>query len=315
MDRFRCLEAFVQVAEMRSVSRAAAVIGISKSVVSERVSQLERLVGQTLLFRSTRRIRLTEAGEQVYPLYADLVARLRDLPDNVSAEPSRLKGRLRVASVIDLGVAEMSSAVSTFARDNPELEIELVVGESLVNPVDDGFDLTLHYRRIRNDRVHQQAIARVETAVFAAPAYLAKHGVPETPQELQGHTCIGYSQQVTVNEWNASEWHFVRHGQRETVPVVLRARSNSGHVLTRWAVDGLGIAVLPRLRVQGTDYAHALREILPGYETPSLQLYASYGRAFRHTLKVTRFVASLREALNPAQGLSNPSPESEGTQG
>ncbi len=300
MDRFRCLEAFVQVAEMRSVSRAAGVIGVSKSVISERVSQLEKLVGQTLLFRSTRRIRLTEAGEQAYPLFADLVARLRELTQTVDAEPSRLKGRLRVASVIDLGVAEISSAVSAFASENPELEIELVVGDSLVNPVDDGFDVTLHFRRIRNDRVHQLPVSRVETAVYAAPAYLAAHGTPATPQALREHACIGYSQQVTVNEWNSSEWHFIRDGQRETVAVVLRARANSGHVLTRWAADGHGIAVLPRARARGTEYEQALEQILVDYETPSLQLYASYGRAFRHTLKVSRFVASLRAALDPA---------------
>lgn len=300
MDRFRCLEAFVQVAEMRSVSRAAAVIGVSKSVVSERVSQLEKLVGQTLLFRSTRRIRLTEAGEQAYPLYADLVARLRDLPDQAGEGTSLLKGRLRVASVIDLGVSEISSAVSAFARENPELEVELVVGESLVNPVDDGFDVTLHFRRIRNDRVHQQGIASVATGVYAAATYLEKHGVPESPRDLRNHVCIGYSQQVTVNEWNSSEWHFSRDGVRETVPVVLRARSNSGHVLTRWAADGHGIAVLPASRVQGTEYERSLRQILHGYRTPSLQLYASYGRAFRHTLKVTRFIESLRTALGSA---------------
>lgn len=297
MDRFRCLEAFVQVAEMRSVSRAAAVIGVSKSVVSERVSQLEKLVGQTLLFRSTRRIRLTEAGQQAYPLYADLVARLRDLPDQVSQEASPLKGRLRVASVIDLGVSEISSAVSAFARENPELEMELVVGESLVNPVDDGFDVTLHFRRIRNDRVHQQVIASVATAVYVASEYLEAHGEPQSPKDLSDHACIGYSQQVTVNEWNASEWYFTRDGVQETVPVVLRARSNSGHVLTRWAADGHGIAVLPTSRVEGTEYERSLRRILAEYQTPSLQLYASYARAFRHTRKVNRFVESLRTAL------------------
>lgn len=287
---------------MRSVSRAAEVLGVSKSVVSERVSQLERLVGQPLLFRSTRRIRLTEAGEEAYPLYADLVARLRDLQPSGGAEPAQLSGRLRVASIIDVGVTDMSAQISAFVREYPQLEVELVVGEGLVNPVDDGFDITLHYRRMRSDRIHQQAVARVPTAVYASPAYLEVHGMPRVPADLEHHRCIGYSQQVTVNNWNASRWEFAARGATHAVKVMLGARSNSGLVLRRWAIDGHGVAILPRLRAEDAARESALVELLPGYEAPSLWLYASYARTQRHTLKVTRFIARLRAGFAAVTG-------------
>jgi DNA-binding transcriptional LysR family regulator len=297
MDRYKCLEAFVQVAEMGSVSRAAAALSVSKSVVSERLSQLEALVGQTMLLRTSRRVRLSEAGAAAYPVYADLVARMRELETSLAALPARLSGRLRVASTIDIGVSELAEMVSAFARIHTGLSVELVVGDRMVNPVEDGFDVTLHYRRLASDRIEQAWLADVPTAVYAAPEYLASHGTPRAPEDLAHHRCIGYSQQLTVNDWNSSEWVFDGETGEHRVRVQLAARSNSGLVLRRLAIDGHGIAVLPRFRAASAVADGALLEVLPDHRPPRLSLYASYAATQHETLKIARFIEALREGF------------------
>ena len=297
MDRYKCLEAFVQVAEMGSVSRAATALNVSKSVVSERVSQLEQLVGQTLLLRTSRRVRLSEAGAAAYPGYADLVARMRELETSLAALPTQLSGRLRVASTIDIGVVELAELVSAFARANAELSVELVVGDRMVNPVEDGFDVTLHYRQLATDRIEQAWLVDVPTAVYASPDYLARYGTPATPADLARHRCIGYSQQVTVNDWNSSEWLFDGEAASHRVRVQLAARSNSGLVLRRLAIDGHGAAVLPRFRVASCVAEGRLVALLDGYSPPRLSLYASYAATQHETLKIARFIDALREGF------------------
>jgi len=299
MDRYKCLEAFVHVAEMGSVSRAAQALNVSKSVVSERISQLEALVGRPLLVRTTRSVTLSEAGAAAYPVYADLVARLGDMGNSLGAAPDQLTGRLRVASVIDIGVTEIATHLSKFLSQNPALCVELVVGNSMVNPVDDGFDVTLHYRQLATDRVTQEIVGSLPIAPYASPAYLAVHGVPTSPEELRDHRCLGYSQQVTVNDWNSSEWQFVFRGKMLPVKVALAARSNSGLVLRQLAVDGHGIAVLPRLRAQECVRAGSLVELMPEFLGTSLKLYASFPATQRDTLKITRFIEALKAGFAP----------------
>ncbi|MFW5662057.1 MAG: LysR family transcriptional regulator, partial [Oceanicaulis sp.] len=169
MDRMKLLEAFVTVAETGNISRAAEALHVSKSVISQRLSQFEERLGRPLLHRTTRRVSLTEAGDQAYPVCADIVARVRELENTLRAAPNTLTGRLRIASAIDIGVSEVAAISSAFYRSNPGLDLELVVSDSAVSPADDGFDVTLHYRKLTDRRLIQHPVARVETAVYASP--------------------------------------------------------------------------------------------------------------------------------------------------
>jgi DNA-binding transcriptional LysR family regulator len=297
MDRMKLLEAFVTVAETGSISRAAAAMHVSKSVISQRLSQLEERLGRPLLHRTTRRVSLTEAGDQAYPACADIVARVRDLENTLRAAPNALNGRLRIASAIDIGVTEVAAITSAFYGANPRLDLELVVSDSAVSPADDGFDVTLHYRKLLDRRLIQHKIASVETGLYASPDYLARKGAPGHPDELSGHDCLGYSQQVTVNAWQTHRWVFERGGASTTARVRLKAMSNSGHVLRRWAEDGAGLAVLPRFRAAADVASGALTPVLTGWRSTALDLFASHARAQNETLKMTGFITALQDGF------------------
>jgi len=294
MDRMKQLEAFVLVAETESISRAAEALHVSKSVVSQRLSQLEASVRGPLLHRTTRRVSLTEAGDKAYPVCADIVARLRDLENLLRDRAHTLSGRLRVASAIDIGVREVAAITSAFHRENPQLDLELVVSDSAVSPADDGFDVTLHYRELTDRRLVQHPVCRVETGLYASPEYLARRGAPASPEALAEHDCLGYSQQVTVNAWKTHRWALARGGETVTARVRLLSMSNSGLVLLRWVVDGAGLAVLPRFRAAAELAGGRLVPVLTDWSTEALQLYASHGRAQNDTLKMTAFIEALK---------------------
>ncbi len=312
MDRLKLLEAFVRVAETGSISRAAASLRVSKSVVSQRLSQLEDALGQSLLHRTTRRISLTEAGSGAYPACADIVARVRDLENTLRETPGSLSGRLRVAAAIDIGVSELAAAASKFYRLHDQLDVEIIASDSAVSPADDGFDFTLHYRKLSDPRLVQHRVASIGTGVYAAPAYLSRRGEPQDPDALSAHDCLGYSQQVTVNDWDATQWTFLRPGEIRKAAVRLKARSNSGLVLRRFAEDGLGLAVLPHRRAHDAVKAGRLRRVLPEWRAPTLELFASCARAQADTLKMRAFVSFLsahfKGAETPAAGAVETSP-------
>jgi DNA-binding transcriptional LysR family regulator len=300
LDRLKLLEAFITVAETESISRAAQALHVSKSVISQRLSQLEESLGRSLLHRTTRRVSLTEAGAEAYPVCGDIVARVRDLENTLRAAPNHLSGRLRIASAIDIGVKEIAAITSAFHRENPALDLELIVSDSAVSPADDGFDVTLHYRQLVDRRLVQHKVTVVETGLYASPAYLARKGAPDKPEDLPGHDCLGYSQQVTVNAWHTHQWVFQRAGVTSTARVRLKALSNSGHVLRRWAEDGAGLAVLPKFRAASDVAAGTLVPVLTGWSTPSLDLFASHARAQNETLKMTGFITALQAGFENA---------------
>lgn len=310
MDRLKLLEAFVKVAETGSISRAAAALRVSKSVVSQRVSQLEDAIGRILLHRTTRRISLTEAGSDAYPACADIVARVRDLENSLRDAPGSLSGRLRVAAAIDIGVSELAAAASEFYRLHNQLDVEIIASDSAVSPADDGFDFTLHYRKLSDPRLVQHRVGSIGTGLYAAPAYLDRAGEPSDPDALGAHDCLGYSQQVTVNDWDATQWTFLRPGETRRAEVRLKARSNSGLVLRRFAEDGLGLAVLPHRRAREAVQAGRLRRVLPDWRAPTLELFASCARAQADTLKMKAFVSFLGShfAGEDAAGGAGPAP-------
>lgn len=299
MDRFRAMQAFVSVAEAGSFVRAARSLGVSKAVVSERVRQLEGLLRQPLFHRTTRTVRLTEIGTTLYPGYLELVKRLDDLENGLDHVAGALSGRLRIVSVVDFGITEVGPALSRFVQLNPGLSIELILDAQVVNPIDSGFDIAIHFRKVGAANVVDRQIMRMGNGYFASPAYVERCGRPTCPEDLGRHPCITYSFQPNVNPWNTHEW-MVSDGERTTLVHVPSAMStNNGHVVSQFALDGHGVAVIPLYRAAQDVEDGRLLRILPSCAPPSLPLLAIYPVAHGGTAKVQRTIDYLVHAFAP----------------
>ena len=305
MDRYKCLEAFVQVAETGSLSAAARNLSVAKSTVSERLSQLEAMLGSTLVYRSSRKLQLTHAGRASLPEFADIVARLEDAENALRKADRAEHGHLRVASAVDLGTHEIGAALARYRVDHPLIEIDLSVGDHLTDPIDSGFDIAFHYRRLRHESLKVEPIATVACGLYASPAYLAEQGVPNAPADLTGHRCLGYLYQKAVHEWVPTRWDFERRGRQEQVRVRLDMRSNSSTVLTHFALAGQGLAVLPEMRARAEVGSGKLVPVLAEWNIPPLTLYATYPRTLMRTRKIvqlTRFMTQFFAADGEVAG-------------
>ena len=297
MDRYKCLEAFVQVAETGSLSGAARNLSVAKSTISERLTQLEALIGSALVFRSTRKLTLTDVGRAAFAEFAEIVSRMREIDNLAASGKDGLRGSLRVASAVDVGTHELPVALSDYMAAHPEVGIDLSIGDHLVDPTDHGFDLTIHYRRLKHDKLKVEPLARVDCGVFAAPRYLAQHGRPGAPEDLSHHRCIGYLYQKAVHEWVPSQWDFEKGGRRTRVRVVLGSRSNSSTVLQRLVIGGQGLAVLPRMRASDALGKGQVEEVLQEWRITPLTLYATYPRTLLRSRGIIELVRFLKVSL------------------
>lgn len=300
MDRYRALEAFVRVAETGGFSAAARVLGVSTPVVSDRVKQLEELLRQPLFHRTTRYVTLTKFGVEVMPHFRELTLALGDLDTASSAQMQELQGRIRVASVIDFGISHIGPAIADFTRRHPALTVELDVGNRVVNPIEEGFDLAIHFRDVQNKDLRAWDLMRVDNGYFASPQYLRANGAPAALSDLVDHRCLGYSQQNNVNKWNVRKWSAAYEGRREVVEVALALTSNSGQVLRHYVKSGMGVAVLPLQRVQSDIEDGSLVRILPDYEPQHLMLSAIVRASDEGSYRVRALADHLRSALNPS---------------
>ncbi len=291
MDRFLSMQAFVHVAETRSFAESARRLGISRSVISERVRQLEDLLGGQLLHRSTRAIRLSELGDSLLPDYRTIVHRIDDLENAAPTLRQSLAGRLRIASVTDLGIHLVAPIVSAFAIRHADLSIELVTENRVINPIESGFDIAFHVRQGAASDVDETNITDIPSVYCAAPGYLSRAPCIEYPGDLKRHLCVNYSLQPNINEWV-----FNRGKQVERVNVPFRLSSNSGHVLRDYALAGHGVAVLPRYRVDHDLREGRLVEVLPDWHPPELRLTATVPRSHRHTHKVQLFLQAAKDS-------------------
>lgn len=297
MDRFLSMEAFVHVADTGSFADSARHLGIARSVISERVKQLEQLLNGQLLHRSTRSVVLSELGESLLPEYRSIVQRIGELENAVPALRQSLAGRLRIASVTDLGIQMIAPIISAFVRQHPDLAIELITENRVINPIEGGFDIAFHVRQGPASDVDETRIVGIPSLYCAAPSYLARSTAICHPNDLKAHICVNYSLQPNINEWL-----FNRLGETVRVNVPFYLSSNSGQVLQDYAVAGHGVAVLPRYRINDDLIAGRLVEILPGWHPPELQLTATIPRSHRHTRKVQLFLQFAKNNVSVGKG-------------
>ncbi len=283
MNKFEELEAFVAVVDQRSFSKAGDKLGVAKSALSRRVSDLEKRLGVQLMQRTTRKLSLTDTGQHFYQRAVTLLADLAEAEEIVSDAQYDLSGKIKLAVPMGLGISQLSKPIAEFMLQHPKIEIAIDLNDRQINLVEEGFDLTVRVGDLQDSSLIARKLASLQFAVCASPDYLAKHGEPLHPSELSAHEVLIYSNTSTNMQWT-----FTDQGKRLLPRVKSRMSANNGDLLAKLATHHLGITSGPLFHLQAYIDRGELIPILTRYPKPETGIYAVYppGRMVPRRVKV-----------------------------
>lgn len=295
------VHALGMIAQSGSFTLAAQRLGLSKAAVSQRIAELERAVGVPLLQRTTRSVRLTEAGKQLVDETAASFAQIEQSLLGVRDLASQPQGLVRLTAPVALGRQHVGPQLESFLRAWPGIRVELDLSDRLVNLAHEGFDLAVRHTSAPPDSHVAWKLCASRTLLLASPAYLRRRGTPRHPDELAGHDCLPYLRS------GPALWAFEKAAargsrgepERARVTVTGSLRANNSEVLRDAVLAGLGLALLPDFSAAAAVKAGRLREVLPEWRPIGFFGDAIYAlRPF--SAQVPRAVRSLVEHLRAA---------------
>ena len=282
-----------------SYTAAAQRLGVSKAAMSQRIVELERAAGVPLVRRTTRSVRLTEAGQQLvdatqgaFEQIARSFAGVKDL----AATP---RGLLRVTAPVAFARQQLVPRLHDFFKAHPEVRVELELSDRLSALAQEGFDLAIRHSASVPDTHVAWSLCETRSVLVASRAYLRKRGTPQAPEDLAAHDCLHY-----LRPQETPAWRFERAGGRATRKVTVAVKgpfaANNSEALREAALGGLGIALLPDFSAQAALQARKLARVLPEWQPVGAfgeQLYAIRPYSPYVPRAVQAFVAYLRETL------------------
>lgn len=270
MDRIRAMQVFTEVADRGSLTEAGEVLDMSRAMVSRYLESLETWLGARLLHRTTRRVSLTDAGAEALPRCRQVLELTNDVQAAAGARNTVPTGKLRITASTSFAQAHLASAVSDFLKLYTQTQIELIALERTVNLVEERMDLAIRIGNQLDDTLVARRLASCHSVVCAAPAYLAAHGTPITPEQLRTHRCLMHA------HVGPTEWRLQRDGKTVKVPVSGPLQSNEVAATRQAALDGLGVALMPTYFISADVSEGRLVRLLPGYEPETLGIHAVY---------------------------------------
>jgi len=285
MDSLAAMVSFARVVDEGGFSPAARRLGLSKSAVSKQVARLEDRLGTRLLNRTTRRLSLTEAGARLYERCQRIIAEAEAAEAEAGSLQTEPSGLLRVSVGVSFGQGQLAPLLPRLLERYPGLTLEMVLNDRAVDLVEEGYDVALRIGRLADSPLIARRLATVRMVTAAAPAYLARHGMPVAPRDLREHDCFGYSYLAGGIAWSFSGPDgVVQHRFRPRVSM------NNGDALAAAAAAGLGVVQMPSFILARHLRSGALAEILTDQPPPAIALYAVYPPGRPLAAKVRVFI-------------------------
>ncbi len=293
MDVLEGMRAFTRVVEQQGFAAAARDMGVSRSMVNKQVIKLEDELGAQLLRRSTRQVTPTETGMAFYARCQQILADVDEAFGAVRALQDNPTGNLRINAPMSLGTLHLSGVLAEFMTRYPEVRVELVLNDRFVDPLEEGFDVTVRVgEAVYSTSLVTQEIVSTPRVLCCSPSYTARYGLPREPQDLKAHRALHYGYQASGNVWRLTDGD-----QIVSVPVDCAMWSNNGQVLRDAAIAGQGIALLPTFIIGDALQQGALETVLADYAPLPSSLLVLYPRHRHLSAKVQLFVALLKERL------------------
>jgi DNA-binding transcriptional LysR family regulator len=290
MDRLSNIIAFVTVAETSSFAEAAKRLNLANSVVSKRIKDLEDYLSTRLLQRTTRHVRLTDAGYLYFDHARRLVSELAEVEENLRYRNENPVGELKVNAPVTFGAKFLGPAIASYLEKYPDVAIRLFLGDRNVDMTQEGFDLSIRIGPIDSTSLIARKLAKSRRVTVASPEYLEKQGRPQKPQELLQHNCLVYS---GVND--GKSWPFLINGKKHLQPVAGRFTTDNGMLLAEAAAGGCGITMLPTFIVGPHINKGELEIILEDFEEEPLLIQAVYVQQRHLSARLRKFIDHLAE--------------------
>ncbi len=291
MIRIEGIVAFVSVVESGSVSEAARRLRLSKSVVSERLAELERSLGGVLLHRTTRKLTLTEDGTAFLQRASRIVQEIEDASAEMAERRGTLSGPLRIAAPVTFGRMHLGPALYPFLAKHPEIELVLDIDDRRVDVSSEGYDAVVRNGPIVDSRLVVWKLSRSRRILVASPDYLARQGTPKKLADLDRHKGIFYTNR------GVSDWRF----QTPDGAIVVRASQavgmNNGDMIRDAAVAGLGIALLPAFIAGPSISDGLLQGIDVGYKPEAEFIYMAHPEGRNPSAKLRAVADHLRKTF------------------
>lgn len=261
------LHCLIVLAEQGSYTKAAARLDVSKASVSQRITELEKATGVALVSRTTRSVRLTDAGlrlvedtQKSFEQIADSLASIRD-------SSVLVHGLVRVTAPVAFSRQQLVPKLPEFLRSNPKVRVQLEASDQIVSLAAEGFDLAVRHDDAVPDTHVSWALCRTESILVASPDYIAKRGLPRAPNDLAKHECLYYPRGVELPTWSFERMDH-RGLDRSIVRISITGpfATNNSESLRDAALSGLGIALLPDFSAQTATRDGSLVRVLPGWK-------------------------------------------------
>lgn len=282
---------FVAVAEAGSISGAARRLRLSKSVVSDRLVELERSLGVRLVHRSTRRLSLTEDGITFRDRASRIAHEVEEARAEMAQRSGALVGPLRISAPVTFGRMHLGPAVYPFLAKHPGIELTLDLDDRRIDLSAEGYDAVVRHGPLMDSRLVAWRLAPSRRVLVASPEYLARHGTPQAVGDLEGHRGIFYTNR------GVDDWRFPGPTGATIVRGRTALRVNNGDMMRDAALSGIGIALLPTFIV-GTDIASGRLQVIDAGVRPAPEfIYVAHLEGRRPSAKLRAFADCLREAF------------------
>lgn len=294
MDKLSVMHAFRRIVERGSFARAAEDLGVSPALLSREIKLLEESLGTTLLTRTTRSMSLTDAGRLYYDEASGILDAVNQVETRIREGSGVVRGHLKVNASSSFGQTIIAAMLPSFLGAYPDLRLTLSMDDRVVDMVEGGFDVSIRIRAAMPDSaLVARKIGTMRQRIFAAPAYLARAGVPQTPEDIAGHRVIGFLLADHLTSW-------VLNGPSRSTSVDLDppVRVGNSLVLRDLLIAGQGIGTLPDFVSKQPEARKELVRVLPDWELPAPDIFAVATSRLGMDARVTAFLDHLRAALD-----------------
>jgi len=293
MDVMQSMSVFRRVVEAKNFSAVARETNMSQSTVSKHIAALEERLGTKLLNRSTRSLKLTEAGREYYHHCVRILNDFQEAEASIGKGKIKPTGTLRISTSAAFGRTRLIPHLAEFFEAYPEISIDLQFDDVYVDLVKQGIDLAIRIGPLEDSTLIARKIGISPRIVVASPDYLVKHGRPKKPTDLLKHDCLFYSFQKAPNLWY---FNSTQEGD-ESIHVDGRFKASSPEAICDAAIQGLGIAVLSEWYVRQHLDSGKLKRILEDYHPTAFDIHAVYPERRFVPEKVKRMISFLKTKL------------------
>ena len=292
MDRLYLMTVYVAVAEEQGFAAGARRLGMSPPAVTRAVAALEERLGVKLLDRTTRHVRVTEAGQRYLDDARRIIAEVDEADDAVAGINAAPRGHLTVTAPVLFGRLYVMPGIVDYLQRYPAMDVSTVFVDRVTNLLEEGIDVGIRIGELPDSSMRAIPVGQVRRVIIAAPSYIAQHGAPRTPQELEQHTIVASSGSSVP-----PDWRFQHAGSVQSLRVKPRLGVNNNDSAIEAVRGGFGIARLLSYQAAALLEAGELVEVLQDYATPAVPIHIIHRDSRQGSTRIRSFVDLMAERL------------------